>query len=266
MCLLKWADTLCGIQYMNSTNELVKIEEEQLFYGKPIRIDDVCLVYPFQIREVCEIGSLKFKEYLTLLTANPREIYPDMTEDLDTLTFIIKMASVNSKFLELTKEAFRLFLHDEITIFDDLGTIHLGRELTDNRFLTTENFPRIQYVLRRMYWLSTVEHKNPSDEIAAAIIEKINRGNEIVAQVKAKKGEDDGVDFNTLIASLSLYFRSVEEVMNLSYYAFFDLIKRMQFQEEYETNLRASFAGAKIPKDKMKYWIRKISKNDIGGH
>jgi hypothetical protein len=32
----------------------------------------------------------------------------------------------------------------------------------------------------------------------------------------------------------------------------------MQMIEEYDINLRSALAGAKIPKEKMKHWIRKI--------
>ena len=81
-----------------------------------------------------------------------------------------------------------------------------------------------------------------------------------------KFSTSDEVDFSSLISSLGLYYRDLSKVLDLSYYAFFDQVKRMQIKEEYDTNLKSALAGAKIPKNKMKYWIRKIHQTDKGGN
>lgn len=83
------------------------------------------------------------------------------------------------------------------------------------------------------------------------------------AKKKSQNNSDKKSDltFTDLIASLPIGAPgyTIESVMNLSYYAFQDQLKRMNWFEEFNINTRAAMAGAKIGKDKLSHWIKTMT-------
>lgn len=250
---------------MNLTKieEPVVIDSLSLLRGTPIPFQDICLIYPVSMGDIADITEDVFKQYLQLLIGDPAELF-DTEETISPIVFIVKYASMNSKYKELVHSAFRLFIHEEITLLPMIDAICVG-DVQEKRLLTQENFEAFQYIIKRMHNLSVVQaHTSPADKRAQEIIDKINKYRKTVQEIKASQGNDEGIDLSTLISSLGWKI-GLSNVWNLSYYAFYDQIHRLQYEEEYETNLRASLAGAKIPKGKMKYWIRPIQDTDKGG-
>lgn len=250
---------------LTKVKPLVELDDLQLLNGKPLLFDQVCMIYPVTMGDIAEISNATFKEYLYLLTIEPRTI-PKVPKDMDAISFLIQNSERSQEFYEKLKQAFRFFTHEPIMIVPEMDAIQVGDEYKYESMLTSTNFPRFQYIIRRMYRVSIeIVHDNPSSKRAQEIIDKINEGNRKVAEIKAKNGQDDGIDLATLVSSLGYKYRDLDKAWNLCYYAFFDQFKRMQYDEEYETNLRSALAGAKIPKNKMKYWIRKIQDDNSGG-
>ena len=247
---------------LTKVQEIVELDELQLLNGSPIYFEDICYIFQPTIRDIANITYKTFREYLYILISDPQVAF-NLKEPIDSLTFIVNMSDSNLEFYELLKKAFRFFTHEDILIITEFNGIQIGNNFNKNKMITKENFPKFQYILKKMHWYDSSQvHDNPENERARKIIEKINKGHQLVNQAKKNKNEDtDEIDLPTLVSSLAIRYNSLSEVFDLSYYAFNDQIKRMQYEEEYQTNLRSALAGAKIPKDKMKYWIRKI-KND----
>lgn len=84
------------------------------------------------------------------------------------------------------------------------------------------------------------------------------------AKSKSKKDGDNKLGFSDLIASLLAGSNGAinnQTVWSLTYYAFQDQLKRMNWREEFDINTRAAMAGAKIDKDKLSHWIKNMSFN-----
>lgn len=249
---------------LTKLDDLYQLDELDLLRGKPIAFGDVCFIYPITMGEMADISQNKFKEYLSFLIGTPKEMYK-LDEDIPAITFMVQVSARNDQIRTLMKNAFRLFIRQEVTPLPDLNAICVG-DFADKRLLTEENFESFQYILKRMNNIpATPTHNNASSAHAQRIIDKINKSREIVNKIKAANHKDDDViDLPVLISGLG-WKMGLANVWNLSYYAFNDQAHRMQYEEEYKTNIQASMAGAKIPKGKLKYWIRPIQDTDKGG-
>lgn len=250
---------------MNSIK--TELDEVKLLCGAPIYFQDICYIFPPTIRDIGNISYSKFKEYLFVFIADPKTAY-DIKDQVDPFYFILIMCETNPKFYRLIKEAFKFFTHEDIIIMKEFNGIQVGNNIGKDKLITRDNFPEFQYILKKLHCYDCEDkYTEPENERARKIIEKLKKSQDIVSQVKSKRNEDsDEVDLPSLISSLGLYYRDLSKVLDLSYYAFFDQVKRMQIKEEYDTNLKSALAGAKIPKNKMKYWIRKIHQTDKGGN
>ena len=65
--------------------------------------------------------------------------------------------------------------------------IQIGNNFNKNKMITKENFPKFQYILKKMHWYDSSQvHDNPENERARKIIEKINKGHQLVNQANKK--------------------------------------------------------------------------------
>ena len=80
---------------------------------------------------------------------------------------------------------------------------------------------------------------------------------------ESKKRGDSKLELSDLIGSLAIGSNSYNLInaWDLTYYAFQDQLRRMNWLEEFDINTRASFAGAKIDKNKLSHWIKTMSFN-----
>ena len=82
----------------------------------------------------------------------------------------------------------------------------------------------------------------------------------MVDKLKRKEIGDEPPELFDIISSYLSKATEVDikTIWDMPYYMFQIQFRRMQMIEEYDINLRSALAGAKIPKEKMKHWIRKI--------
>lgn len=214
--------------------------------------------------QIADLGREKFYQYLFVLTADPRTTY-QLEDPISTFVFLIIQSLVNPEFGQLIKDAFYFFIHQEIHFLYETSEIQVGDDIQNHRSFTEDNYQEFIDILRIIFKTKETHHQYKADsKKAQAIIEKLNRGRAQVNEIKAKKGADDEVDIDSLVSSLGLYYQNIDVVWNLPYYTFFDQVSRMQYKQNYDNNIVFSAAGAKIPKDKMKYWIRKVQDSKGG--
>ena len=83
---------------------------------------------------------------------------------------------------------------------------------------------------------------------------------------KAKKKQQEGSDLkmSDLIASVAVgnCDLNIENIWNITYYAFHDQLKRMGWRDQFNINNRAALAGAKLKKSQLKHWIKSIASDD----
>ena len=101
---------------------------------------------------------------------------------------------------------------------------------------------------------------NPSDAKAAQILKQMRENKKKLNQAKP----NSELSFVDLVASLAAKGNGLNalNVWDLTYFAFNDQFKRMQYVEEYDNQLRALLAGAGKKGEKLKHWIRPVQKDD----
>ena len=140
---------------MNLTDdEILKFQK-----GTPILFEDICAIYPATIGEIIDLGYTKFQQYLGILTAlkpEAREAQDkELKKVLDEITdfqYVLMMTALDNEVSQMTKEAFRFFIHDEVIFSLDPAQIIIG-PIDEKHIMDEEKFYDFQRILRRMYFL-----------------------------------------------------------------------------------------------------------------
>lgn len=118
--------------------------------------------------------------------------------------------------------------------------------------------------MRQQHWLEPVKAQADKTESAKAqeILNKLARGRQQVNNLKSSSGGEDSTTLADIIGSMAVAIPGLNmlNIWDLTYYAFQDQFQRYQQKDMHDTNLRSALAGAKVPKDKLKSWIRPIQK------
>lgn len=240
---------------------LIDVDELQLFSGKSQMFKDICLVYPPTQGTIADIGLATFYNYIGVQTIDKSELFED-AEEGNEIIYLMATAQLNEDFLRIVKDAFRFFTKEEIVLIPELSGIQFG-DLKEGRILLQEDFLLFQEYIKSVCALNIGETKSVGKDSAHVrrIKERIKRGQALVAKAKAKQGKtEDELDLIDLVSSYLAKATEVDikTIWDMPYYMFQIQFRRMQMIEEYDINLKASLAGAKIPKEKMKHWIKKI--------
>lgn len=255
---------------MNSINDdfILKCQS-----GTPVLYEDICAVYPRTLKDIAEIGYEKFRILLQIILAKKPllEDNSELSALIDSLSdyqYFLLMTQVDQEFNSYAKEAFMFFCHEQVTFSTELAQIIIG-PIAEKHTMNEEKFTFFQKMLTRMYFLDEggqddiVINENDTDRVKK-IKRAMLKNREKLARAKAKErrqnsGDKSELSFSDLIGSFAIGTnQNLNDVYNLTYYAFQDQLKRMGWKEEYNTNTRAAFAGAKIKKEQLVYWIRSI--------
>ena len=256
---------------MNLTdNEILKFQK-----GSPILLDDICAIYPVTMGEIVDEGYDNFQKYLGILTSdkpilntNDKEL-DNLIMELTTFQYLLMMASIDSEINLLLKQAFFFFTRETVSFSLEPAQIVFG-DLKEKHLLTEEKFYDFQRILRRMYFIEQEGDEiiiYPDDSPQVKRMKQqmiINR--ERVRRAKAKKAAQEKSDLklSDLIGSLTINDcgLNMENVWNITYYAFHDQLKRMGWRDQFNINSRAAMAGAKLNKNQLKHWMRSIANSE----
>lgn len=257
---------------MNLTDdEVLKFQR-----GSPVFIDDICAVYPAKIGEIVDIGYSKFQQYLSVLTAtkpvNRKTQDEEVNKLLDQLTdfqYLLMLATIDTEMNKLVKEAFYFFTHEQVFFSTEPAQIVVG-PLAEKHILDEEKFYDFQRLLRRMFFLEQEGEEiiiNPDDPPATVLLKrKMIENREKVRRAKAKQAarEKNDLKFSDLIGSITINNcgLNMDNIWNITYYAFHDQLKRMGWRDQFDINNRAALAGAKLKKNQLKHWMRSIASSD----
>jgi len=244
--------------------------------GSPVFIDDICAVYPATIGEIVDEGYDNFQRYLSILISEkpvPKASDdPELKQLLENLTdfqYLLLLTSLDLEANSLLKKAFHFFTHEEVNFSLDPAQIVIG-PIEEKHLLTEEKFYDLQRLLKRMYFVEQEGEEiiiYPDDPPATKRLKLQMRANrEKVRKAKAKKAakEKNDLQFSDLIASLTINDcgLNMDNIWNITYYAFHDQLKRMGWRDQFNINNRAALAGAKLKKSQLKHWMRSIASSD----
>ena len=244
--------------------------------GSPVFIDDICAVYPAKLGEIIDLGYSKFQQYLSVLTATKptNHITQDneikkLLSELTDFQYLLMMSTMDGEIHQLLKEAFLFFTHESVTFSLDPAQIVIG-PLEEKHLMIEDKFYEFQQVLKRMYFLEVEGEEiiiNPDDDPHIVMLKrKMIENREKVRRAKAKQAEKEKNDlkFSDLIGSLTINNcgLNMDNIWNITYYAFHDQLKRMGWRDQFDINNRAALAGAKLKKNQLQHWIRSIANSD----
>ena len=257
---------------MNLTDdEVLKFQR-----GSPVFLDDICAIYPATLGEIVDIGYSNFQQYLGVVTMTKPE--PNKTADaelknvLNDLTdfqYLLMMTAVDAEVNNLVKEAFHFFIKENIAFSLDPAQIVIG-PIEQKHIMTEETFYDFQKIIRRMYFLEQegeeiIIHSDDSPQVKKLKMQ-MRQNREKVRRAKAKQAarEKSDLKFSDLIGSITINNcgLNMDNIWNVTYYAFQDQLKRMGWRDQFDINNRAALAGAKLKKNQLKHWMRSIGDSD----
>ena len=257
---------------MNLTDdEVLKFQR-----GSPVFLDDICAIYPAKMGEIVDEGYSNFQKYLNVLIAEKPVInksddseLKDLMEQLTDFQYLLMMTAVDPEINQTVKDAFRFFTHENIVFSLDPAQIIIG-PIEEKHLLTEEKFYDLQRILKRMYFIEQEGEEiiiSKDDPPAVRRLkEQMRRNREKVRKAKAKQAAQEGSDlkFSDLIGSITIdnCGLNMENVWNITYYAFHDQLKRMGWRDQFNINNQAALAGAKLKKNQLKHWMRSIASSD----
>ena len=245
--------------------------------GTPIFLDDICAIYPATVGEIIDEGYDKFQQYLSILLAEKPVLNKKQDKELQELLinltdfqYILMMVMTDITANQTFRDAFRFFTHEnEITILASPAQIIVGGA-TENHIIDEGKFYEFRTILRHMYFIDVESEDiiitDADDAPTRAIKMRMRENREKLRRAKAKQARQEGNDlkFSDLIGSMP--FRecnlNMENIWNITYYSFYDQLKRSGWHEQFEINNRAALAGAKLKKSQLKHWMRSIASSD----
>ncbi len=237
------------------------IDTLKLLAGLPITMsDNSCSVFPALLRDIAEIGTSTFFQYLNLLTLNSEDISSMVNLKIKPFDFLFYNATQNDSFKTTFLDSLKFFIREEFLMVDEQGILIIG-DFAEGRILSSQNFEEFQTIIKAQNFLEEdIVKYTGEDEIARKIKERVKKGQEKIEKLKNKR-EENAIQFSDIVASLTINSSlNIVDIWNISYYTLNDQFKRMRYLEEYNTGLQSIMAGADPKKIKLKDWIRSIQK------
>lgn len=238
--------------------------------GCPVFLDDICAIYPATMREIINLDYSKFLQFINILDVSKPSEMGELTELIKPLSdfqYLIFLANIDSEFNSKLKEAFYFFTHEGVFFSMSPFQIIFG-PLSEKHLMTEEKFYEFRRIVRRMYFIDVdgdeiIINEDDSPQVRG-LKEVMRKNREKVAKAKAKQiqaNNQNSISFSDLLGSLTINNcgLNMENIGNITYYAFQDQLKRMGWRDKFNINNQAAMAGAKIKKKELTYWIKSIS-------
>ena len=236
------------------------------FLALPIRKKNYS-VYPPTLND--SLNNPNFTQWEGLFTTSQEELEDSIHEHNPSYDgpiptpwlFLLGSAYEDKEFENTIREAFRFFLHEEITILYENQVIVLGNleeELTkvssaeELRIIDEEEFFNLQNTVRTSLGIAPVEKPDPDE---SPRIKRMKAKARLRDRVKAKKGM--GLSLGDSLVSICCMGIGLTplNIGEISYAALGKIIDRYQKKEAYETDRQSILAGADAKKIHPKYWI-----------
>nr|DAN98605.1 MAG TPA: hypothetical protein [Caudoviricetes sp.] len=236
------------------------------FLALPIRKKNYS-VYPPTLND--SLNNPNFTQWEGLFTTSQEELEDSIHEHNPSYDgpiptpwlFLLGSAYEDKEFENTIREAFRFFLHEEITILYENQVIVLGNleeELAkvsnaeELRIIDEEEFFNLQNTVRTSLGIAPVEKPDPDE---SPRIKRMKAKARLRDRIKAKKGM--GLSLGDSLVSICCMGIGLTplNIGEISYAALGKIIDRYQRKEAYETDVKSILAGADAKKIHPKYWI-----------
>ena len=231
-------------------------------YGYPVEFKHLCMVYP---PKVCDTFKKNFFLYAQILTLSQEEIEDEYVEKeldisnlLNPFEYLLNTAYNDTALRQHIKDAFFLFIHEDITFLYEqkqivIGDISKVESIDGLRILKEEDYFDFQNLVRESLGRKAIEPPNPNEDPR---VKKIKAKARYRDKIKAKKGL--GISLQTTLSSICCMGIGISplNIGELSYAIIPVLMETYQAKEKYQLDTDCLLAGADAKKIKPKYWIR----------
>ena len=247
------------------------MSKESFFIGQPVLFKKGIKIYPPMVKEV--VIEPFYGHYCKILTQSQEDIEDQFLEENKTLEvyptpleFLLNNSYHNKDFEKICKNAFKFFLHDEVTFVYEQKMIVIGeinevvkkaKTLNDLVLLTEKDFFEFQNLIRESVGKKTVEPPNPNEHPKIKEMKRKARYRDRVKEKQAAKSKD-GITLFTSLVSICCMGLGITplNIGEMSYVAIDSVLRKYQEKEKYQLDIESLLAGADSKKIKPKYWIR----------
>ena len=240
------------------------------FLGAPSEFKPGIYIYPPKVKDV--ITNPDYGKYSRLLTYSQEEVEDEFTEAKKTLDvyptpieFLLNNSYHNKEYDRLCKEAFRFFLHTEVTFLYDQKMILIGKleeilkgakSVDDLVMIKEEEFFDFQNAIRECVGKKPVE---PPEQNLHPKVREMRRKARYRDKIKAKEAEKGkrGISQYTMLVSICCMGLGITplNIGEMSYIAAESIFRKYQEKEKYQLDIDSLLAGADSKKIKPEYWI-----------
>ena len=247
------------------------MSKELYFLCQPKEFKPGIKIYPPTVNDV--VINQHFSQYTMLLTYSQEDIEDEFLNAKKKLEvyptpieFMLNNSYHNEDYDTLCKEAFKFFIHEEVTFLYEQKLIVVGNiqeilksaQSMDDLVMITENeFFDFQNAIRECMGKKPVEKPDPNmDPRIAEIKRKARYRDRLKAKQMAKS--KDGITLFTSLVSICCMGLGITplNIGEMSYVALESILRKYQEKEKYQLDIDSLLAGADSKKVKPKYWIR----------
>lgn len=253
---------------MSSTNEDMILKFQA---NVPILFKDVFAIKCPTLKQIAEIGHSTFLKYIdVLLITKPvlekteeNKNFLEVIKSFSDFQYLLFLIAVDKEVNQTFKMSFKFFTGENVFFSMNPPQIIVG-DLKNKYLLNEEEYEEFRTIIKKMLCLDNGEditiNSSDSDRVRA-LKQKMKKNHALVEKAKKKNkqvSKENRLEFSDLVGSLAISVNGLNliNIWDLTYYSFQDQLKRMGWYEKYNTNLRASLAGAKIKEKDLKHWMR----------
>ena len=212
------------------------------------------------IKEISMIGEKEFFMGAQVLCLNKTMYIQDENLLSETTNFQIFMTIMQNKEassakLCVLKVLSLLFPNGQVLFTPRSLMLNIGEQSIN---IDENNFENLQFILSAIFCLkeSGQDTFNPGNEEARKIAEKLMRGRQRVAAIKAKEGGDSVFTRYLSILTVGLRIR-LQDMLDLTVFQLYDLIERYMLNINWDLDVKQRLAGAK-PDHEVDDWMKNI--------
>ena len=240
---------------MNSINEDLKLK---ILKGNPILLKNSNGFFIHRtIGEIIDYTYTEFLRIVQLFLTSNKEIQENMPiPGMNVFLYFLITLNNESELSKLIKNGFNFFIGAENIIPDmeNKKIIYSYKDI-NNIELDDKGFEEIVDYIKIIYNGTFVQEEQDLSEAERRMKEKFDRLRREREAAK-KHGDSDRVNFSDMLGGFVArnYNFNWFEILNLPYYTFFFLLKKLRKYDDYELSLKVRLAGADV-KEELHHWL-----------
>lgn len=212
------------------------VDELQLLAGLPIDIG-ICKVYPTELKEIVEIGEVKYNQYLSTVLFDKKVLQLEQQVDDDDIDIIAAISSYDKNFRDLFLKSISFFIKEDVKLSNN-GVFYIDND----KFFTQDLFNNLQLIVKRINYIKD----NQEDEIIAgnerakSFMEKLKKKKE-----KILKNKKQDINLASIISGVAWKSNNVniKNIWDLTIYQLYDAYYRLENIDYYNHTVTGIYSG-----------------------